>query len=277
MGSKKSFLNIVRPINLAIIFVTVIISTVFCGATNISFSFIAGAFSLTLIAASGYILNDIFDVEIDKINRPNRPIPAGKISLKAAKFYYLLLLIFSYVFAYFSSTTVIIFNSVIILLLILYSYKLKAIVLVGNFLVAAITASAFIMGGILTNNIIAALIPSVFAFQVNSIREIIKDAQDIEGDKANNTITFAGKYGMSKCVYLVNFLIVLLIVTTTIPFIFKLYKIEYFVIVMLSANVIYIYILFLLQRNNLKDKISRISGLLKFSMIFGLIAIYFGV
>jgi geranylgeranylglycerol-phosphate geranylgeranyltransferase len=277
MRSVISILSMLRPINLVITFITVIISSIICGASFISLDIVLGALSLTGLAASGYILNDIFDIEIDKINRPNRALPSGIISLNEAKLYYLLILVISYIFAFFSGKPIIIFNTIIVLLLVLYSYKLKSIIIIGNIFVASVTASALILGGILTNNIIASIIPAVFAFQVNLIREIIKDIEDIEGDKANNTITFAGKYGIEKSVGLVNLLIVLLIISTVIPFALNIYKIEYFIIVMFSANIIFSYVFFLLKNSTSKKHIKKASFLLKLSMIFGLIAIFFGI
>ncbi|MFZ1281873.1 MAG: UbiA family prenyltransferase, partial [Ignavibacteriaceae bacterium] len=99
--------------------------------------------------------------------------------------------------------------------------------------------------------------------------------QDIEGDSKISYKTFPIKYGVQKSKILILFIIVSLILYTLYPFVTKLYKIEFFLIVMLIVNPVLILSLKLLFEKNLK-KLTLISNLLKLDMLFGLLAIYLG-
>jgi 4-hydroxybenzoate polyprenyltransferase len=169
--------------------------------------------------------------------------------------------------------SVVIFASTI---LFFYSFYLKKIPLVGNITVAVLTALAFLFGGLAVNNFQAAIIPASFAFLINLIRELVKDAEDIEGDKLNNVITFPIKYGIEKTRNTITVLSLLLIALTIYPFIDHSYNIEYFVVVMIVVNPILVFILKKLFEDTSKQNLNFISSMLKITMIFGLIAIYLG-
>ena len=65
-------------------------------------------------------------------------------------------------------------------------------------IIALLTGLAFIYGGFAVGNPVAAIVPAVFAFLINLIREIVKDIQDIEGDTKAGVITFPIKFGFKK-------------------------------------------------------------------------------
>ena len=97
-----SFLKITRPLNCLFVAITVIFGAII-SAKNINlFAIIFATISATLIAAAGYVINDYFDFEIDKINRPNRILPAEKITLKKAYFFSVILFVFGIFFSFFT-------------------------------------------------------------------------------------------------------------------------------------------------------------------------------
>ena len=85
----KDALEICRPINDIMGGLTVVIGILNTapGATpfQIVINIILGMITYFFIAAASMIINDIYDIDIDKINRPDRPIPSGRISLEQAK------------------------------------------------------------------------------------------------------------------------------------------------------------------------------------------------
>jgi len=99
-----------------------------------------------------------------------------------------------------------------IVLLFLYSKYLKRIPLLGNVTVAFLTGLVFIFGGVVVSNPGAAIVPAVFAFLINLIRELVKDMEDIEGDKIAGVITFPIKYSLKKTSILILIIGLLLIV-----------------------------------------------------------------
>jgi len=237
--------------------------------------FLAGL-SAAIVAGGGNIINDYFDYEIDKINRPNRPLPLGLISRREALSLYFVLSVLSMLISFKISVEAFIIVSATNVLLYLYSAALKKIPLVGNLVVSTCTALAFIYGGIVAGNIYAAIIPAVFAFLVNLIREIIKDIEDIDGDKKNRLETYPIKYGIEKSKALLITLLIFLFTATSIPILFRLYKIEYFIVVMFFVNLPLIYFIREIASKQFLNNISKLSWLIKLTMIFGLIAIYLG-
>ena len=272
-----SALKISRPINFTITFVSVIVACQIASEHLIFTStVILAAVSEALICSAGNILNDYFDVEIDKINKPKRILPLGLLSKKQALFLYFLFEFISLTISYFINIyafTIIFMSSV---LLIFYSSHLKKIILLGNFIVSLVTSFALIYGAVALNNPAAGIIPALFAFLINFMREIIKDMEDIEGDLKVNIISFPSRFGFLKSKLIISATAAILIFATFIPFVFSLYKIEYFVIVMVIVNPIIIYIIKSLFKDDSRKNLTRISNLVKLDMVLGLIAIYFG-
>lgn len=271
-------IKIVRPLNFLITFVSVFVAAFICRPdTILTLNVFLAALVASFVLASGNIINDISDVEVDKINRPERPIASGKITVTISYGVYIALVLISILISFFLNDIVFIIVLLSIVLLFVYSKYLKRIPLLGNITVAFLTGLVFIYGGVVIGNPSAAIIPAVFAFLINFIREIIKDMQDVDGDKLVNVVTFPIKYGFQKSKILILFITIMLILFTTYPFISKLYKIEYFVIVMVIVNPILVYSLKILFQNNSDNTLKKISNLLKLSMIIGLLVIYVGV
>ncbi|MBK7230661.1 MAG: geranylgeranylglycerol-phosphate geranylgeranyltransferase [Ignavibacteriales bacterium] len=276
--SKKinAFIKITRPVNVVITFLVVVVAILISQENNIEFyKIIFPSIVVALVAAAGNIINDINDVETDKISHPERVLVLESLSKKEAIYFYNFLNILAIIIASRLSDILllIVFGSIIILYF--YSYSLKKFPLLGNVTVASLTGLTFIYGGFVTGNPIAAIAPAVFAFLINLVREIVKDIQDIEGDSIIGYKTFPIKYGIQKSKFLILVITVSLILYTVYPFITKLYKIEYFLIVMLIVNPVLILSIKLLYDKE-KNRFKIISNLLKVDMIFGLLAIYLG-
>ena len=273
----KSFVKIIRPLNCFITFIAIFVGAVFCskGSLNIGIIVLA-SISGALTAAAGNVINDIFDLEIDKINRPERPLPKGKISKNEATVFYIFLNTLALIGSYIINLNAFLTVLFTVILLFVYSYKLKKIPLVGNFIVSFMTGLAFVYGGIAVQNYSLAIIPALFAILINFVREIVKDIEDIEGDSKSGITTFPFKYGIKSAKILVLFLSILLILATFFPFVFKLYKIEYFVFVMAVVNPIMIYVVKSLFENSSLKNLNKLSILLKLNMVLGLLAIYLG-
>ena len=270
-------IRIIRPVNLLIIFSSVIVAGIICtGINSLPSKIIFSALAFSFVGAAAYVVNDIFDVEIDKINKPDRPVANNLISKKEAWFLFAVLCLLSVVFSLrvnFLSFLAVIISDVIIFL---YSYVIKKIPLAGNITVSFMTGLAFIFGGIAVDNVADAVVPAVFAFMINFIREIVKDMEDVDGDRKNNIQTFPVRFGFRASVILIIFLTIFLFIFTFVPFIFQYYKIEYFIMVMVTVNVLFVYFIKSLVKNKNKENLARLSSVLKLNMVLGLIAIYLG-
>ncbi len=272
-----AFVKIIRPINVIITFLSIIVAAIICirGEFSIEKIFFA-AISGGLTTAAGNVINDIFDFEIDKINRPDRPLPNKILSIRNASILFIVLSFFSLIISTLINPQAFVVNLFAMIILFLYSYKFKGIILLGNFFVAFLTGLAFIYGGIAVTNIREAIIPSLFAFMINFIRELVKDMEDIEGDLKSGLISFPYKFGFSLSKKIITGLSILLIAATLYPFLLRIYNIEYFLIILVFVDPILIYIIKSIFKDDSQKNLNKISFILKLNMVFGLTAIYFG-
>jgi geranylgeranylglycerol-phosphate geranylgeranyltransferase len=175
---------------------------------------------VTLITAAGNVINDYYDVEIDRVNRPDRPIPSMQVSLPAARAYAVILFLWGILVCLFINDLCIaiaVFNS---LLLILYAARLKRTPLVGNITVSYLAASMFLFGGALEGlqGILHVIPFAVMTFFAMMARELLKDGEDIEGDKASGAVTMPIRYGMKATMIIALFCAVLGVAASLIPF-----------------------------------------------------------
>jgi 4-hydroxybenzoate polyprenyltransferase len=135
--------------------------------------------------------NDIIDFEIDKINRPKRPLPSGKISIKAVYGMLGILFFFTMFFSLLAGVKFAFLFLIASLLSIAYNCFLKGLPLVGNFTVALLATTPVIIP-IINFGLpqLELYILAFFAFMLTFAREIIKDIEDMEGDKSQNLKTF---------------------------------------------------------------------------------------
>ncbi len=236
-----------------------------------------GALSGALIGGAGMVINDYFDVEIDKINRPDRPIPSNRISLIAALRYYFALNLIALILLLSTNILALLVAIVSIVVIYLYSYKLKNEGLIGNFSVGLMTGIAFIFGGIIGNNIIPLLFPFILALLVNFSREVLKDIEDIEGDSEKNLKTFPIVYGKERAIKVFVTLVILTIISSLIPFLVGIYNVYYLIIVLVGVDLGLIYSIKKVLTDCSQNNLKKISNLIKYEMLIGLLAIYIGM
>ncbi len=210
-----AYLKIIRPFNCLFIAVTVLFGLFYKNPSSCTFTYLAGILAATFIGAGGYVVNDYFDLPIDRINRPKRMLPSGKISPKAAYIYAIVLFViglqFSFLTGIIPAVIMALFN---LLLLFFYARQLKTTFLIGNLTVAYASASTFIYGGIVAHNLENIWLIAAYAFVYTLTRELLKDLQDIEGDKVIKASTFAIKAG-HRTTMAVNLALAILLVGIT--------------------------------------------------------------
>lgn len=272
-----SYIKITRPINVLITFFVVVVAILITQKEQSDlYTILSASIAASLVAGAGNIVNDIYDIESDKISHPKRVLVTGMVSKTEAAYLINFLNITAIIIV--SRLSNILFLLVILssVVLFLYSFYLKKLPLIGNIVIALLTGLAFIYGGFASGNPAAAIVPAVFAFLINLIREIVKDIQDIEGDTKAGVITFPIKYGFQKSKILILIITIALVLYTLYPFINKLYKIEYFIVVMVFVNPLLILSLKFLFDSKKENNLTIVSNMLKLNMVLGLIAIYLG-
>lgn len=277
MNSKLvAFYELIRPLNVLITFLSIGAACILAGGRgDIWVSIIVASGAGALIAAGANIINDYFDIAIDRINKPNRPLPRGDISAREAWLSWLLVSFIGILLNVFLNSLA--FGIAIVAVVSLYAYSavLKRTVLVGNLLVSGMTALAFIYGGVVVENVRNAWMPAVFAFLINLAREVIKDIEDIEGDRQEGARTFPIECGVLPSVILASGILIALVVSTIIPFMLRLYGMAYQVLVVI-IDVSLLYSIYSLWKDATAKNLSRLSMVLKVNMIIGLCAIFLG-
>jgi geranylgeranylglycerol-phosphate geranylgeranyltransferase len=255
----------------------VVVGAIICitGTYSWDMIFLAGICA-ALTASAGNVINDIIDKDADTTNHPARPIPAGKLSVKQAVVEYLFLVAAANVLALLINRLAFTIVLLTTFLLFLYSNKLKQIPLLGNITVAYLTGLAFIFGGVAVGNPRGAIIPALFAFLINLVRELVKDIEDIEGDRNAKLKTWPVRFGTNSTIKLITALTLLLIAATFIPFIYHFYNIEFFILVMVLVNPVMVFFLKELNKDDSHKNLNKLSNILKLNMVFGLIAIFLG-
>jgi geranylgeranylglycerol-phosphate geranylgeranyltransferase len=288
-----AYIEILRPINCLIAMLAVIAGGLISAQTlaglysmNLFFAIIAVFF----IVGAGNVFNDYVDVEADKINRPKRPIPSGRISKKNALIYSLLLFAIGIIICGFVNTTCFLIALINSLLLVLYSYSFQHKVLLGNIIIGYLVGSVFIFGGAAIGNMTLSLILAVLSGLAIFSREIIKDLEDIEGDKwtfllkkekkgmgERFVITNKGvKPRISEKLSLITASIALLIavLVSYVPYYMKILHQSYMGIV-IPADIIFLFcIMEMIKR---KRDYHTISKWMKTGMVLALAAFIVGV
>ncbi len=272
----SAFWKIIRPLNTGITFLVVFLIILALNPAILLSTAILAAVSAGLTAAAGNVINDIADIEIDKINRPDRILPSGLLSKTGAGVYCLALVAGAYFTSAYVSRPA--FSIVVVanLFLVLYSLRLKRVILAGNIVVAGLTGLACLYAGVIAGHEGPSLIFAGFAFLVNLIREIIKDIEDRTGDEKNGVITFVSKYGIGTTRKLITTLTVLLILLTCIPSAVGMMRLEFFLICMVFVNPLLVFFVKFLAEEDYEKNLRRMGNMLKFCMVAGLLAIYFG-
>lgn len=187
------------------------------------FHFLLMVLSTVLIAAGGYIINDIEDVETDRINKPSRVLIGNTISKDAGWNIYLLITFTGICIGFYLTLIknvryVAYIEMVAAGMLYFYSTTYKRMILIGNILVAGLSAFSIALvyliepaGAAIEPLKILASAYVAFAFVISLAREIIKDIEDLKGDKESdcNTLPVAAGVGISKILVFCLLLLVL--------------------------------------------------------------------
>ena len=171
--------------------------------------------SAMMLVGGGNALNDYNDRESDKENHPNRPIPSGEISAETALNYSHILLGSGLVILWFTLANWLVFLIALIgvLTLIAYENGLKAAGIAGNIAVGFMSGAVFLYAGMAVDNPGPTIWMFGLAFLATISREIIKDIQDLEGDRDRKTLP--SRIGID---YSLNIAIIILVIAVGLSY-----------------------------------------------------------
>ena len=253
----KAYIILTRPVNIVISFLSILAGGFVTGSIDSLAALFTAALSGSLIGAGGNVINDYFDVEIDRINKPFRPLPAGLISFRKALIFSIALFSSGIIIGSLISFTAFVISFFAAISLFFYSYKFKVMTFWGNFTVAFVSGMAFVYGGVAAGNYLKSIVVGGFAFFFHLAREIVKDCEDVEGDSSLGAGTIPIKYGIPRAIRAAQSVIFVLIAFTISVYFFGIFKLPYLIAVILSVDLVLVYIMLSLNRDTTLNFLSR--------------------
>ncbi len=255
-------------------------------------------FSTIFIAIGGYIVNDIFDIHADSVNKLNIDSPVGNsISIETANILYwvftilgvLLGTLLSYLVNQINFGLIFLFSAG---LLWFYSQKYQCQPLVGNIVIAFLSAISFGLVWLfqfysLNNNASVfvtaqtnfalvnrfVIIYMGFAFMVTLLREIVKDIEDYEGDNRFGCITFTVKYGIEASrILAVIVTYISLFASLFIQYTFLISNYYFLFGAFFTIDLLFITVIFMLHKASIKSTYSKLSSIIKIIMLAGILS-----
>ncbi|MCK9483650.1 MAG: geranylgeranylglycerol-phosphate geranylgeranyltransferase [Candidatus Marinimicrobia bacterium] len=277
MKKVIAFIRIMRPLNLIQGGIAILVSMSLADQLPVWWKVLVAIFVVWCYTGAGNALNDYYDAEIDRINRPTRPIPAGLIRTRQALvFSGLLFGLGTLAIIPIISFQVVIITIAALFLLISYTPLFKPRPLWGNLVVSTTLGLTFLFGSAVFGDIGPGIVPGLLAFSFNFIREIVKDMQDIRGDRALGARTFPLVYGAYAARLLVIGATLLLVIGAPIPYFMGIYGIYYLLVLVLTVEIPLIYVIFSIGRDSSATNCGRLAAILKGDVFFGLLAIFVG-
>ena len=225
--------------------------------------------AVVMFTAAGNALNDYFDRDTDKVAHPERPIPSGRMSPKVARSAAAAMFAVSFVLSVFVNVYSILIVMSAILVMVYYERSLKAKGLSGNLAISWLTGALFLFGGAAVDKLELAWILAALAFLATLGREIVKDVQDIEGDRATRH-TLPMRIGVRNAGIGASAAFVSAVALSPVPYLLDLLS-EWYVPAVVVADAIFIYCALIHFRNP-----ERGQKIAKLAMFVALLAFLLG-
>jgi geranylgeranylglycerol-phosphate geranylgeranyltransferase len=242
-GTAAAYVGLLRPGNCAMGAFGVLLAAIVCaGPSGVEENWLEVALSMAVVMAftgAGNALNDYFDREVDKVAHPDRPLPRGLLSPRTALYLAVTLFVAAISLSPFVSiwSVTIVIASVFAMLV--YEVLLKGEGLVGNLAISWLTGALFLFGGAAVDSLEVAWILALLAFLATLGREIVKDIQDIEGDRGSRR-TLPMRIGVERAGAVGSAAFLGAIALSPAPYILDLMSVWYLPVVVV-ADGIFIY------------------------------------
>jgi geranylgeranylglycerol-phosphate geranylgeranyltransferase len=278
LTKAKSILSLIRlEISLAIGFSIIAGEIIALGNIPPYKEMILGFLTGFFISSSAMIVNDHFDLEVDKINAPHRPLPMGLISFNEVVFLATITSIAGLFISGLLGGLTLVIAIVFWLMAFLYNWRLKETGLPGNLMVSASAFIPFIYGGVAVGIYFNPILWffSIMAFLTNLGEEIISDVMDEMGDQKRNAKTVVRIWGRRAATYLSGLLFLVVILITFVPYVLGWLGTVYLILVTIADVVLAFSAFKLLRSRTPSEGRTRIKHLF-FGMLLELFAIVFG-
>ncbi|WP_265111201.1 geranylgeranylglycerol-phosphate geranylgeranyltransferase [Halosolutus halophilus] len=239
--TSRGLLELTRPVNvIAASALTFIGAFVAGGVTAESLAVAAAVGATGLAVGAGNAINDYFDRDIDRINQPDRAIPRGAVSPRGALAFSIVLFLGAVALALTLPALAIAIAAINLVALVAYTEVFKGLPGVGNALVAYLVGSTFLFGAAAVGNVASAIVLFLLAAVATLTREIIKDVEDLEGDREEGLNTLPIAIGERRALVVATALLVLAVLASPIPYALRYFGLAYLLVVV-PADAIMLY------------------------------------
>ena len=207
------------------------------------------------LSGAAMILNDYFDIEVDKVNAPERPLPSGLVSKNEVIIFTGIITFLGLVASFYINRLAVILYIIFWIIGFLYNWKFKEKGLFGNLFVSSSVAVTILLGGIVVSTSLntAVIIFSLMVFLFNLGEEIGADAMDIEGDKMRDTKSVAILIGRKNALNISFLLFLVFIGLSFLPYFFGTLGLNYLIIISLTDLVVLTLAVKLLKNPSIKQ------------------------
>ena len=274
-----SMFSVVRGYNILIIVIAQYLTSVFILAHDKPAKQVVFDLQLLMLVlasaatiAAGYIINNFYDYEKDLINRPQKSMLDRLVSQNTKLSFYFVLNFIAVILASYVSFRAVIFFALYIFGIWFYSHKLKKLPIIGNLVSATLTITPFFAVFIYYKNFETVIfVHAIFLFLLISMRELIKDLENIPGDLALNYRTIPIVYGERTSKLMLTILTILTAVPIYLLIVnFNIGRMHYFFYMSILLLVVF---LILLWRSKEKPQYLALHNILKFIIVAGVFSI----
>ena len=237
----RGLLELTRPVNVIAASVLTFIGAFVAGGIGehpVSVTAAVGATALAI--GGGNAINDYFDREIDRINDPERAIPRGAVSPRGALAFSVALFAAAIALAITLPRLAIAIATINLVALVVYTEFFKGLPGLGNALVAYLVGSTFLFGGAAVGEIGPTVVLALLAAVATLTREIIKDVEDVEGDRAEGLNTLPIAIGERRALLIAAGLLVAAVLASPVPYLLEYFGTAYLLVVV-PADAVMLY------------------------------------
>jgi len=277
MTDIKSYIKLSRPVNVFLGIVSVIITAAFFTPFPPILRILGAMAVVSFMTAGGNAVNDYYDIDIDRINKPDRPLPAGLITRDGALGFAVTVFVLANILSLMLGFGPFVVSGIIAApLLYFYARSLKSTPVIGNIIVSLILGLTFIYAAVVFGNMSLGYMPAVLAFFFNLIREIVKDIEDMDGDREQDARTLPVMIGENPARVIAGMLALVMLPIIPLPFILGIYGKWYFFVSGIGCGLPVIIIMVKLLNISRPVDYTQLSAILKYDIAIGLIAILLG-
>jgi geranylgeranylglycerol-phosphate geranylgeranyltransferase len=273
--NARGYLDLIRPANCTMIGFAVIVGAFVSKPPSVpSLQLALGFFTGFFVCAYSMSVNDVYDLEVDKVNRPERPIPSGRVTVSGASRLSFVVLAAGMACSILSlNPLAVAIAAAYAFLSWLYNSRAKKTGLAGNLIVASSLAIPFIYGGAVSGGSIGGsllLLMALTAFFSGVGREVVKGMADAEGDAKRDVNSIARSRGLHFASGVGATFFVLAVVTSWVPLLTGLAN-QTYTLAVVVPDVIFFYLAYIIVARHEPENAHFVKRVALAGMTIGLL------